>query len=320
MLLNLAGLSIRRIEGDEPDPAGHDLIWRHRRVEAVRGEAPGDGPFTAIRGEAGAEGMLTQSCFGHGGRVRCRFIVSGNGRRVESIADPAVSDRDLLALFGEHILRTILVRRGQISFHAASLTDGHGTILIMGDKGMGKSTLASALQQRGWSCVADDLTRVAETDGIWRAFPGLRDSKLLADSIAALGLRREGMPLRWDDTKGADDGKRLLAPVVRLPAVESAYRLGALLILMPRRAGPGGLVHRIASPIGSVRAMLEHATEDPLRPGAGPPPAAQRAIGDLAGRVPVIEIALPNRLEALRSSAEALEEMVRAVDDARRAA
>lgn len=316
--MDLAGLRIRRIEDDEPEPSGQDLVWRHRRVASVAGGASAQGPFTSVRGELNGSGLLTDFAFGHSGRVRCRFIVGSDGRSVESFADPAVSDRDLLALFGEHILRAILVRRGLISLHAASLSDGEGTILIMGDKGMGKSTLSSALQQRGWACVADDLTRVAEKGGTWRAFAGLRDTKLLADSAAALGLQREKLSPRWDDNKGAGDDKRLLGPSSPPPSGERALRLCALLVLQPRRPGTEELWHRIASPVDAVRAMLEHATADPLQPQGVPPPV-QRAIGALVQRVPVIEVALPDRLDALRSSAEAVEIIVRRAD-VRRAA
>jgi hypothetical protein len=65
--------------------------------------------------------------------------------------------------------------------------------------------------------------------------------------------------------------------------------------------------------------MLEHATGDPLHPEAPPPPSVQRAIGALIQRVPVIEIALPDRLDALRASAEAVASLVKDAD-ARRAA
>lgn len=312
--LNLAGLSVRRIEGDEVEPERQDLVWRHRRVSSVPGGAPRKAPFTIIRSEAAADGARTDMGFGYGGRVRCRFIISGDGRSVESFAESSVSDRDLLALFGEHILRTVLVRRGLLSFHAASLSDGDATILIMGDKGMGKSTLSSALQQRGWSCVADDLTRVAESGGTWRAFAGLRDTKLLADSVAALGLQQEELPQRWDDDEGADDGKRLVSPSRAAPSGERAFRLGALLVLKPRQSGRSEIFHRIASPLEAVRAMLDHSTADPLGPGVGPPAAVQRAIGALAQRIPVMEIALPDRLDALGASAEAIETLVRGVD------
>jgi hypothetical protein len=310
--LNLAGLGIRTIDdgGDEPAAGGAgDLVWRRHRVASLGGEAPAEGPFTLVRGQPGEGGTRTDFRFGRLGRLYCRFVVGAAGRSVESWAVPDVSDRDLLALFGEHILRTVLVRRGLVSFHAAALAGGDGAVLVMGDKGMGKSTLSSALQQRGWSCVADDLARVAEDEaGAWRTFAGLRDTKLLADSIAALGLAPAALPPRWDDSGGGGGDKRLLAPVDGAAFDARALRLTGLLVLAPRARD--ALSHRIVSPVEAVRALLAHATGDPLAPGAPPPPPVQRAIGALVRRLPVIELALPDRLEALGASAEAVEALV----------
>jgi hypothetical protein len=310
LLLNLAGLSIRRIEGEAPDSRAQDLVWRHHHVPRLDQPDAAEAAFIAVRHEPETEGARSLLTFGHGNRARCRFGVGADGRSVESWATPDVSDRDLLALFGEHILRSVLVRRGLLSFHAASLSDGAGTILIMGDKGAGKSTLSFALQQRGWTPVADDLTRVAEDGAAWRAFAGLRATKLLATSLEAIGLDEDALPPRWDDSEGAADGKRLLVPASAPPASAEALRLRAFLVLKPRRA-EGGVVHRIASPIDAVRALLEHATVDVALPEAMPAPDVQRQVGALVRSLPVVEIALPDRLDALAASARAVEDLVR---------
>lgn len=259
--------------------------------------------------------MVTELEFGEDERVRCRFSVAAAGDRVDSWADPDVSDRDIEAFFREHILRTVLVRRGLLSFHAAALTDGDGAILIMGDKGMGKSTLSAALQQRGWAAVADDLSRVEAADGGWRTFEGMRDTKLLAGSLAGLGMSADKLLARWDHAgealKQAVEEKWLLAPAGDLPPDARAFRLRALLVLQPRTAGAADVAAKPASPLRAVQALLEHVTGDELNSAAAPAPALQRAIGELIGEVPVIEIALPDRIGALASSAAAVERIVR---------
>jgi hypothetical protein len=311
-MLSLAGLHIVRTKRDEPANGAHDLVWRHHEAQSLPAEPGGSGHFTRVLAATGPDGIATDFAFGYGERIRCRFTVSADGRRVESWAAEGVSDRDVQALFGEHILRTVLVRRGLVSFHAASLTDGDGAVLILGDKGMGKSTLSAALQQRGWWSVADDLSRVASESGAWRTFPGLRNTKLLPDSIAALGLAEQALPPRWDDLspglKLAGEDKKLLGSGDELSLAETAFGLRALLILRPR-VGGGKLLHRAASPVAAVRSLLQHITEDPL--GGETPPEFQRAIGRLVREVPVIEIALPDRLDALRSSAAEIEAIAR---------
>ena len=310
MLLSLAGLSVRRIADAAPDAGEQDVVWRHHVARPPDGDAAAE-----ASGRIGGETPLV---FGHGPRMRCRFAVSDDGRSVESWAAPDVADRDLVALFGEHIMRSVLVRRGLLSFHAASLSDGDGTILIMGDKGAGKSTLSFALQQRGWIPVADDLTRVAEGRGGWRAFAGLRATKLLAASLDAMGLEREQLAPRWEDPEGAADGKRLLAPASPPPPGAEALRVRALLVLKPRRA-KGDAVLRAASPFDAVRALLEHVTDDPACPGVLPSAPVQRQVGALVRSLPILEVALPDRLDALAASAEAVEGFVRRLSEPSRA-
>ncbi|MFL6862561.1 MAG: hypothetical protein ACJ8DZ_06130 [Allosphingosinicella sp.] len=321
--MNLAGLSIFRAGSDQLASGDPDLLWRHHHAAGLSAEAEAAGLFTRVSAVDAPDGILTHFEFGYGERVRCRFTVSAAGDQVDSWAAPEVSERDLDGLFSEHILRSVLIRRGLLSFHAAALSDGDGAILIMGDKGMGKSTLSAALQQRGWSAAADDLSRVAEAGGGWRTFEGLRATKLLAGSLAGLGLAQQALPTRWDDAsedlKGAVEEKRLLSPAGDLPSDPRAFRLRALLVLQPRIAGSDEVVARTAAPLGAVRALLDHITEDALHPGAAPAPALQQAIGRLVGQVPITEITLPDRIDALASSAEAVERIVRNAQ-ARRAA
>lgn len=296
-MLNLAGLSIQRVEDDEAATQAADLVWRTWRVADVPGVAPDRPP-----------GGVTTHLFGYEGRPSCRFDIGATGQSVESWTLPEVSGRDLLALFGEHILRSLLARRGLMSFHAASLTDGDGAILIMGDKGMGKSTLSAALQQRGWLTISDDLTRVADEGCAWRAFPGLRDTKLLSDSVTAVGLDQEALPMRWDEAGELGGGKRLLSPALTLPTEPRAFRLKALMVLRGRHAG-ASQAHRIAAPHDAVLHLLRHATVDALV--RAPPPAVQRLIGAVVGSVPVLEVALPDRLAMIHVAAEQIEAMVR---------
>jgi hypothetical protein len=311
VLLTLAGLRISVVEDDAPAGDGVDVCWRVHRVADLPAE-PGAGETLAlVRGEASPDGLLTHHVFGYGGRVRCRFTVGPDGADVACRATPQVTERDLLSLFGEPILRTVLVRRGLVSFHAACLAKGAGAILLMGNKGMGKSTLSAALQRRGWQLLADDLTRVAEVDGAWNAFPGLRQTKLMPEAAAALGHAPGTLASRWDDS-GPDEvyaggDKLILGPRADLPPELDSARLDAIFVLGPRRVGREGLDHRAAPPVEAVRALIEHATPDPLDPRRPPPAAVQQAIGGLVRRVPVVQLALADRLTALADAAEAVE-------------
>jgi len=310
MLMTLAGLRICVVEGDAPVEDRADLCLRIHRVADLPPE-PGAGDTVAVvRGEARADGLWILHVFGYGGRVRCRFAVAPGGANVICHATEEVTDRDVLSLFGEPILRTVLVRRGLVSFHAACLSRGDSAILLMGDKARGKSTLSSALQRRGWLLLADDLTRVAEVATVWQAFPGIRDTKLMPETAAALGHAPGSLPTRWDDpgpeAAFAGGDKLILGPRVALPPGLVSVPLKAVFVLQARHPEEGLLHHR-ASPIVAVRALVEQATPDPCDPRLPPAPVVQQAIGSLVRRVPVIELSLPDRLADLAEAAEAVE-------------
>jgi hypothetical protein len=54
----------------------------------------------------------------------------------------------------------LLHQAGHLVLHSSSLANNRGAILIMGDSGMGKSTLMAEMLTRGWKFVSDDISRV----------------------------------------------------------------------------------------------------------------------------------------------------------------
>jgi hypothetical protein len=308
--LTLAGLDIARIDGDAPFSGPAEVLWRVHRTGSLPPHPGVRGPVAVTRAIRRAEGAITEHLLGERGEVHCRFLVDAAGREVVCRVRREVSDRDLLSVFGEAILRTVLVRRGLISFHAAALARDGEAILIMGDKGCGKSTLSSALQQRGWDLLADDLTRIDAREGWWHAFPGLRQTKLLADSAAALGFQPETLARRWDggsDEVDPNNDKRLLDPLGEQPP--ACAPLVAMFVLGKRRVAAEPLVQSRAAPIAAVRALIEHSTRDPLDV-RNPPPAVLAAAGLLVRDVPIVELALADSLEALPAAADAVASLV----------
>ena len=67
---------------------------------------------------------------------------------------------------------------GASSFHAAAVGDGNRCVVIGGDKGGGKSTLAAACADAGMDVLTDDLTVM--TDGV--VHPGPRTVDLRTDA------------------------------------------------------------------------------------------------------------------------------------------
>ncbi len=88
--------------------------------------------------------------------------------------------------------------RGAAMWHASAVMLGGRAVLLCGESGEGKSTLAAALVARGAALVSDDLARV-EAGGIARIHPSATRIKLWSEAIAHLG---------WEDRKVQRDWYR----------------------------------------------------------------------------------------------------------------
>lgn len=84
----------------------------------------------------------------------------------------------------------LLLLRGEMLIHACALSFALGVILICGQKGVGKSTLSSALMQSGkFHFFADDTVRIDREDNCFNAHYHM---KLYHDVVAALNLNTNG--------------------------------------------------------------------------------------------------------------------------------
>lgn len=306
-MLILNGLRIATDDGDE----AADIVWRTKRVDSLPAEPGAGDPIAIVRGERTESGVATDHIFGYGGRVRCRFRIGPDGSAISCRAIPEVSDRDLFSLFAEPVMRTILVRRGLLSFHAAALVRNGRAILIMADKGAGKSTLSWALQSQGWQLLADDLARVDAARGRWSVFPGHRQTKLTPAAARAFGHEAEAMPVRFDDPGPAAYAalfdKRVIDSADSLADPSVAVPLAALFFLTARDPSAADIHIEPLPPSAAVRHLLEQATPDPLGSALAVPPGLQRAVGDLATQVQALALTLPDRFDRLDDAAAALE-------------
>ena len=305
-MLTLNGLRIATGEGEE----AADVEWRTRRVDSLPAEPGAGDPIAIVRAAPTGSGVATDHIFGYDGRVRCRFRIGPDGSATSCRAIPEVSDRDLFSLFAEPVMRTILVRRGLLSFHAAALARDGRAILIMADKGAGKSTLSWVLQGQGWQLLADDLARVDSVEGRWSVFPGHRQTKLTPAAAQAFGHSTHSMPVRFDDPGPAAYAalfdKRVVEPAEALADPSIAMPLSTLCFLMARDPLAAGIRIEGLPPSAAVRHLLDHATPDPLGGAPAVPPALQRAVGGLAVGVRAVALTLPDRFDRLDSSAAAL--------------
>jgi hypothetical protein len=122
------------------------------------------------------------------------FLVRG-GREVIVDPKPGADERVLRACVLGPVLGALLHQRGLLALHASTVAVAGEAIAFVGEKGMGKSTLAAALCARGHRLVADDITAVwFDEEDRPITYPGYPQLKLWPQAVAYLGDAPESLP------------------------------------------------------------------------------------------------------------------------------
>ena len=117
-----------------------------------------------------------------------RYLVAG-GRDV--FVEPlGGSDDDVAVFFASSPFTALLQQRSVLTLHAAAVKDQAGAVLLLGRAGVGKSSLAAALGERGYPLLADDVTGVVPAaDGGPVALPAFSRHRLWAHTLDEMGWR-----------------------------------------------------------------------------------------------------------------------------------
>jgi hypothetical protein len=158
--------------GSDGEPA-----WRGRL---------GDGSELAL--ERGIAGDLL---FAHGGCARHRLDPSGWSLTV-AVQRPGLDwQRTLLT----KVLPVVSVTLGYEALHASAVDSPWGAVAVVASTGMGKTTLALELMQRGWPLVTDDVLALAATPEGVLAYPGTPHMNIVAGSPRGLSSEDVGVTL-----------------------------------------------------------------------------------------------------------------------------
>jgi len=113
------------------------------------------------------------------------FLIEG-GRKINVFPLPDVEERLIrLPLLGA-ALAVLLYQRGKFVLHASAVEINGEVVVFVGNKGHGKSTMASMLCSRGHRLLADDTVVIDldETDR-YMVLPGFPQFKLYPDAVIA---------------------------------------------------------------------------------------------------------------------------------------
>jgi hypothetical protein len=91
------------------------------------------------------------------------FVKNGNQVTIEPLSEEM---RDVLLYFKSNCMAAILFQRGKIPFHVSGVVDEDGGVwLFAGESGMGKSTTALKLRERGYAHFTDDTALIYVENG-----------------------------------------------------------------------------------------------------------------------------------------------------------
>lgn len=221
-----------------------------------------------------------------------------NGVRVQVGDQPSElhrRDAFLAALISLLNRRALDADEKRLHLHAAALVRGASGVVFAAMGGTGKSTLAAALGQRGWTYMSDEMVAIAN-DGEIRAFPKpitLRSAG--ATLLGELASRAIQIP--------GTSSRRSFLPASRIPT-DFCRSASADMLVFLRKAEPESDIECTWSPLtaASATVMAIENSFDFERYGEN----SLSAIGDFCLNAVSIELCLAE----LKSTTETIEELV----------
>ena len=282
----------------------NDVVWHHDYVD--------DLPVCAEHWF----GPVTQPCgtdaielrFAFDGKTACRFVVSPDGRGVRSTSVGWLSDQDLNRLFYDVVMRAVYSAMDLPSFHASALVKDGKALMIMGDKGRGKSTLSGALRLIGWEVLADDLVGVVEHEGRWSAIHGQGESKLNDDSARALGLNLESLGRQWFHATPTDPQKHIFLQSADATADDTPVPVVHLIFLDRRGADVDSVRVEDCRTAEGIMHLLQNVTADFSGTRQRPSSNMRNAAGGLASQARMLRLSMPDDLARLRDAAREVDD------------
>ena len=204
----------------------------------------------------------------------------------ETAASPAVPKSTRDHFLSDQVIPRVLAHEGRLVLHGAAVRLGDRAIVILGNSGRGKSTLAASFGQHGATLLGDDAAMIDWRDEqpfVTAVYPSLR---LLPNSLGALFSERPATSAVAPYTP-----KRRLDVAGGVGAGEGPCRVGAIFAIAPQAAG-SAIECRPLSIAEACMALIDNSFAlDPSDVDRAR--AKLREASRLAGAVPAFAIAYP---------------------------
>ncbi len=136
-------------------------------------------------------GVRGDTLFTYGDRAR--FRLDANHERLE--CGPLGTGLDWQRVLLGRVLPHVAILCGYEALHASAVESPEGVIAVAGPSGMGKTTLALELVERGWPLFADDVLALGEGPEGVQAHPGPPHMSVAETTLEAIGCEQVGATL-----------------------------------------------------------------------------------------------------------------------------
>lgn len=120
------------------------------------------------------------------------YVKNGN----EIIVEPEknVDERDIRAFIISTIIAIIIHQRNLLPIHSSGIVYNNKAVLFAGNSGIGKSTIALALNNmHKYKLISDDITVVTEQNSLPQIYSSFPSLKLWQDSLDMLNISKKGL-------------------------------------------------------------------------------------------------------------------------------
>ncbi|MEP5153097.1 hypothetical protein [Planktotalea sp.] len=177
-LVLASDLKLDRLLPDESENAP-DLFWKCSDFEQETFEATDQGLLW----------KTAPDCFELAlPNVATIRVKDGHEILINLVPDAPMADVETLLLSAG--VAALMQQRQVFLLHAAAFESASGAVLLAGVSGSGKSLLLSALNQRGYPMISDDITAISCTKQEAWVHPAWPKVSLMLDAFETLGLDR----------------------------------------------------------------------------------------------------------------------------------
>lgn len=129
------------------------------------------------------------------------YLLAENGVRLSYEKKESATDALLSAYLLGWGLSMLFYQQHKLAIHCSCVAGTKGAVLLCGDSGSGKSTITTALLERGYSLMADDIVMLdLSNDDTVLALSAFPYQKLCRDAVQKLALPEDEL-LYIDETK-----------------------------------------------------------------------------------------------------------------------